>query len=123
MPGRLYEYSSKAQPIYSLHVVWPLVDIRGLAGCRSTVAKHSSQLCCIERRCAALWVPCRVCEHSRKVQQVAVLPVGAYMTLLMACRLYEHSRKTEQLTLLREVDLCVVGVCSLAWGGPHHTYC
>ena len=37
------------------------------------------------------------------------------------CRLYEHSSKAEQLTLLREVDLCVVGVCSMAWGGHHHT--
>lgn len=23
--------------------------------------------------------------------------------------------------MVREVDLCVVGVCSLAFGGPHHS--
>lgn len=36
-------------------------------------------------------------------------------------RLYEHSKNGQQLALLREVDLCVVGVCSMAFGGPHHT--
>ena len=37
------------------------------------------------------------------------------------CRLFSHSDKGGPLSLLHELDLCVVGVSSLAFGGTHHT--
>ncbi len=40
---------------------------------------------------------------------------------LLARRLFSHSDKGGPLSLLHELDLCVVGVSSLAFGGTHHT--
>jgi len=39
----------------------------------------------------------------------------------LARRLFSHSDKGGPLSLLHELDLCVVGVSSLAFGGTHHT--
>ncbi|KAA6420486.1 MAG: hypothetical protein FRX49_09647 [Trebouxia sp. A1-2] len=36
-------------------------------------------------------------------------------------RLFSHSDKGGSLSLLHELDLCVVGISSLAFGGTHHT--
>lgn len=43
------------------------------------------------------------------------------MRQLFACRLFSHSDKGGSLSLLHELDLCVVGISSLAFGGTHHT--
>ena len=39
----------------------------------------------------------------------------------MLCRLFTHSQAGSPLVLLHEVDLCVVGVASLCFGGLHYT--
>lgn len=38
----------------------------------------------------------------------------------MLCRLFNHSQAGQPLVLLHEIDLCVVGIASLAFGGAHH---
>lgn len=39
----------------------------------------------------------------------------------MLRRLFHHSQAGAPLVLLHEVDLCIVGVASLCFGGLHHT--
>ena len=39
----------------------------------------------------------------------------------MLCRLFNHSQAGGPLALLHEIDLCVVGIASLSFGGLHHT--
>ena len=39
----------------------------------------------------------------------------------MMFRLFNHSQAGAPLILLYEIDLCVVGIASLSFGGPHHT--
>lgn len=49
-------------------------------------------------------------------------PLTAHSTAaLLHCRLFSHSNTPGPLSLLHEVDLCVVGVVSLEFGGQHHT--
>jgi len=51
----------------------------------------------------------------------AILHPCPHMRHLLACSLFSHSDKGGPLSLLHELDLCVVGVSSLAFGGTHHT--
>ena len=39
----------------------------------------------------------------------------------LLCRLFNHSTSKGPLVLLHEIDLCVVGISSLDFGGPHYT--
>ena len=39
----------------------------------------------------------------------------------MMFRLFNHSQAGGPLVLLHELDLCVIGIASLSFGGPHHT--
>lgn len=39
----------------------------------------------------------------------------------MLFRLFHHSQAGGPLVLLHEIDLCIVGIASLSFGGAHHT--
>lgn len=39
----------------------------------------------------------------------------------MLYRLFNHSQAGGPLVLLHDIDLCIVGIASLSFGGPHHT--
>ena len=62
--------------------------------------------------------PCQLVSLCKPVQMRTVELTPRWCP---CCRLFSHSDAGKPLVMLHEVDLCVVGVSSLAFGGPHHT--
>ena len=71
-----------------------------------------------------IWQPLFISAVLKYLGMMFAIPILRHrlsMWHLLACRLFSHSDKGGPLSLLHELDLCVVGVSSLAFGGTHHT--